>query len=63
MEPCGKTEVGVGRDNRQMVKGCSARDLSSIPGLGRSPGEWQPSAVFLPVEFHGQKSLAGYREF
>lgn len=21
MEPCGKTEVGVGRDNRQMVKG------------------------------------------
>ena len=22
--------------------------------------EWQPTAVFLPGEFHGQKSLAGY---
>ena len=22
--------------------------------------EWQPAAVFLPGEFHGQMSLAGY---
>ena len=22
--------------------------------------EWQPTPVFLPGEFHGQKSLAGY---
>ena len=22
--------------------------------------EWQPTLVFLPGEFHGQKSLAGY---
>ena len=22
--------------------------------------EWQPSPVFLPGEFHGQRSLAGY---
>ena len=22
--------------------------------------EWQPTAVFLPGEFHGQRSLAGY---
>ena len=22
--------------------------------------EWQPSPVFLPGEFHGQKSLVGY---
>ena len=41
---------------------CKA-DLSSIPGLGRSPGEGNslPTPVFLPGEFHGQKSLAGYR--
>ena len=23
-------------------------------------GEWQPTPVFLPGEFHGQRSLAGY---
>ena len=33
-------------------------DLGSIPGLGRSLG--QPTLVFLPREFHGQRSLAGY---
>ena len=38
------------------------RDLSLIPGLGISHGEreWQPTLVFLPREFHGQRSLAGY---
>ena len=31
---------------------CNAVDLSSIPGLERSPGEehWQPTLVFLPGE-------------
>ena len=28
----------------------------SIPRSGRSPGEeWQPTPVFLPGEFHGQR--------
>ena len=38
------------------------RDVSSIPGSGRSPWkrEWQPTPVFLPGESHGQRSLAGY---
>ena len=42
---------------------CSAGDLRSIPGSRRSPGEgngWLPTSVFLPGEFHGQRSLAGY---
>ena len=42
---------------------CKAGDLGSIPGLGRSPGErrdWQPTPVFLPGEFYGQRSLVGY---
>ena len=32
------------------------------PKLGRSPGEreWLPTPVFLPGEFHGQRSLVGY---
>ena len=41
---------------------CNAGDLGSIPGLGRFPWRrtWQPPPVFLPGEFHGQKSLAGH---
>ena len=37
-----------------------SRDTSSIPE--RSPGvrKWQPTPVFLPRKFHGQKRLAGY---
>ena len=36
-----------------------------IPGLGRSPGEGNcyPTAVFLPGEFQGQRSLAGYSQW
>ena len=35
------------------------RDVGSIPGLGRSPGErsWQPAPVSLPGESHGQRNL------
>ena len=42
------------------------RDVGSIPGLGRSPGEGkgrenylENSLQFLPREFHGQRSLVG----
>ena len=35
----------------------SAGDLGSIPGYTR---EWQPTPVFLPGEFYGQRSLSGY---
>ena len=40
---------------------CNARDVGSVPGSGRFPGErkWQPTPVFLPGEFHGQRSVAG----
>ena len=27
-----------------------------LPGSGRSPGEWQPTPVFLSGESHGQRS-------
>ena len=38
-----------------------ARDVGSIRGSGRSPGRGhQFTPVFLPGEFHGQRSLAGY---
>ena len=37
-------------------------DLGSIPGPGRFPWrrERQPTPVFLPGEFHEQRSLVGY---
>ena len=41
---------------------CNAGDLGLFPGLGRSPEEGNslPAPVFLPGEFHGQRSQAGY---
>ena len=38
------------------------RDVDLLLGLERFPWrrEWQPTAVFLPGEFHGQRSLVGY---
>ena len=55
-----------GSDNKE--SDCNAGDPSSIPssnpssGVGKIPWrrEWQPTPVFLPGEFHGQRSLAGY---
>ena len=45
------------------VSAGDAKDMGSIPGLGRSHGVgriWHPTAVFLPGKFNGQKSLSGY---
>ena len=56
----GSKNVRWGSDGKESTY--NAGDLVSIPGLGRSPGEgndWPPTPVFLPGEFHGQRSLAG----
>jgi len=34
--------------------------VGSIPGLGRDPGEGNPTPVFLLGEFHGQRRLEGH---
>ena len=41
---------------------CNSGDLGSIPGWGRFPWrrERLPTPVFLPGEFHGQRSLVGF---
>ena len=48
----------------QSVKNLSAMDKRPgfDPWVGKIPGrrEWLPTPVFLPGEFHGQRSLAGY---
>ena len=45
-----------GSDGKESVY--NAGDLGLIHGSGRSPGvrEWLPTPIFLPGEFHGQKS-------
>ena len=39
-----------------------AKDRGSIPGSGKIfwSMKWQPTPVFLPEKFHGQRSLVGY---
>ena len=36
------------------------REVGSIPGLERFPGEGNGNIVFLPGKSHGQQSLVGY---
>ena len=40
----------------------NARDMGSIPGLGKFPWsrKWQPTPVSLPGKSHGQRSLVDY---
>jgi len=44
------------------AKAGDAEDVGSIPESGKISWrrEWQLTPVFLPREFHGQRSLAGY---
>jgi len=50
-----------GSDGKESA--CNMGDLGLIPGSGRSPWRrpWQPTPVFLPGEFHGQRNLTSYR--
>ena len=53
-----KLGIPSGSDGKEFS--CSVGDLSSIPGLGRSPEKgMQPTPLFLPGEFHGQRNLMG----
>ena len=45
-----------------LVNAGDTKDMGSIPGSGRSPGEGKgnPLQYSLPGEFHGQRSLVGH---
>ena len=49
-----------GSDSKESA--CNAGDPGSNPWTGKIPWrrKWQPTPVFLPREFHGQRSLAGH---
>ena len=47
----------------QMVKNLPAMQETWVRALGWEDSlekEWQPTLVFFPGEFHGQRSLVGY---
>ena len=50
----------AGSDGKEPA--CKEGDWGSIPGFGKIlwRREWQSTPVFLPGEFYGQRSLAGY---
>jgi len=47
-----------GSDGKESA--CHVGDPGLIPGLGRTPGERNGYPLFLPGEFHEQRSLVGY---
>ena len=53
--------VGFPGDSDDKESACNAGELSSIPGLGRSPGEGNdnPPQYSCLENTHGQRSLAG----
>ena len=55
-----KSYVGVSTVKKKKST-CTAGDTGLIPGLGRLPreGHGNPTPVFLPGKFHGQRSLVG----
>ena len=46
----------------QMVKNLPAVQVTQVLSLGQVlwRKEWRPAPVFLPREFHGQRSQVGY---
>ena len=47
----------------QLVKNPPAKQETPVPLLGwedPSSRKWQPTPIFLPGAFHGQRSLVGY---
>ena len=50
------------RQERICLQCRSHRKLRSDSWMGKIPWrrKWQPSPVFLPGEFHGQRSVVGY---
>ena len=48
--------------NNLLANAGDTKDAGSIPWVRKIPWrrKWQPTALYLPGKFHGQRSLAGY---
>ena len=51
-----------GSDGKKKKTCMQCGRLGSYPWVGKIPWrrEWQPTSVFMPGEFHGQRSLVGF---
>ena len=60
--PRNKAHQGRPGGSGGKASACNSGNLGSYPWVGKIPWrrEWLPTPVFLPGEFHGQRSLAGY---
>ena len=45
------------------VDGDCSHEIKRHLLLGRKARKWQPTPVFVPGKFHGQRSLAGYSQW
>ena len=57
-----KCKVTGGFPGGSVISACQCRRHGFDPWVGKIPWRraWQPTLVFLPGEFHGQRSLVGY---
>ena len=55
-----KATLGLPQGLSGKESACQWGDTGSIPGSERWRRAWQPTPVFLPEVFHGQRRLAGY---
>ena len=55
-------KLGFPGDTSGKESACQCRRHGVDPWIRKIPWrrKWQPTTVFLPGEFHGQRSLAGY---
>ena len=60
--PCLSISPGFPSGSDGKESSCQCKRPRFNPWIGKVPWrrEWQPTAVFLPREFHGQRSLVGY---
>ena len=51
-----------GASGKELPANAGDMRLEFDPWVGKNPWRraWQPTPVFLPGEFHGQRSLVGY---
>ena len=51
-----------GLGSKELADAGDAGDMGLILCIGKIPWRWawQPTPLFLPGEFHGQRSLVGY---
>ena len=52
--------VSGGKKKKKKKSSCNVGDVGSIPGKIPWKRAWQPTLVFFPGEFHGQRSPVGY---